>query len=349
MKDFRKEKGLFICEECGKGFTCKESVSKHVKRYHNLFLNDYYEKWFKEQGDCFCKECGKPISIKQKYCSIKCKQRGAGKQRSNNAKINNKLKKEKLQQAFKFICLECNEKFESSIKFHNHIIKYHDIKEYYDKFLRKESEGKCKICGNSTKFTGKLEGNFSGYMMCCSKKCSNKYRFIKRSETNMKKYGVKNPFESPKFIVKIQETNMKKYGVKYASQTKETQEKGRLTNLKNNGVNWPTQNKDILEKGQKSAKTLKQFNEKLWYQGTYELDFLEKYYNKYPDIQRGPSIKYGKRTYHPDFYIPSLNLIVEIKSSWTLNKKEEEQKRKATIKKGFNYFMILYKKYPNFL
>ena len=347
MKEIRKnEQGLFICEECEKGFVCKESVSKHVRRYHNITVNDYYEKWFKEEGDGICCECGKNISIRQKYCSKKCQHKGAGKLNTIKFRNQRKIRQEK----FNFVCLECNERFETSIKFHNHIIKKHGIKEYYDKFLKKENEGICKICGKETKFTGKLCGKFSGYMICCSKQCSNKYRFIKRSETNIKKYGNTNPFGSQQVVNKIQETNFKKYGVKYASQTPETIEKTRQTNLKNNGVSWPTQNKEILEKGQKSAKTIKQFKDTdLWYQGSYELDFLEKYYDKL-DIERGPSIKYkfkGKnKVYHSDFYIPSLNLVIEIKSSWTLEVDEEiNEKKKATISNGFKYLMILDKDY----
>lgn len=90
----------------------------------------------------------------------------------------------------------------------------------------------------------------------------------------------------------------------------------------------------------------------LWYQGTYELDFLNKYYDKFSDLQRGPSIHYlyeGKnKVYHPDFYIPSLNLVVEIKSSWILNKDVEiDEKKKATIARGFRYILILDKNYSS--
>ena len=69
-------------------------------------------------------------------------------------------------------------------------------------------------------------------------------------------------------------------------------------------------------------------------------------------MQRGPSIKYGKnKIYHPDFYIPLLNLIIEIKSSWTLNGNKDEtyEKEKATIANGFNYIMIIDKDYEKFL
>ena len=80
---------------------------------------------------------------------------------------------------------------------------------------------------------------------------------------------------------------------------------------------------------------------------------INRYYNKFTDIQRGPSIRYiynGKnKVYHSDFYIPSKNLVVEIKSSWVLKIDiEVEEKKKATIANGFNYIMILDKNYKDF-
>ena len=55
------------------------------------------------------------------------------------------------------------------------------------------------------------------------------------------------------------------------------------------------------------------------------------------------------KVYHSDFYIPSLNLIVEIKSSWTLKLDVDiEEKKKATIANGFEYVMILDKDYSFF-
>jgi hypothetical protein len=340
MKDFRKNKqGLYVCEECGQLFTCKENVSKHVK-HHNITIKEYYDKWCKENGDGFCKECGKEISIKATYCSVRCKQIGTGKTRSDAAKNNNKLKKEKLQETYQFVCLECNEKLETSIKLKNHIIKKH----YYDKWLKKEKEGCCIICGKQTKFTGRYN---SGYEICCSKECREKYRFQERTKTNLEKYGVVNVYQRKDVKEKIKQSFIEHYGVDNNMKSQEGKDAYSKSIRNKYGVDWPLQNKDVLEKGQKSAKTLKQFNDKIWYQGTYELDFLEKYYEEYPDMQRGPSIKYGEnKIYHSDFYIPSLNLIIEIKSSWTLNADTEiEAKKKATIANGFNYIMILDKDY----
>jgi hypothetical protein len=95
-------------------------------------------------------------------------------------------------------------------------------------------------------------------------------------KTFLKNYGVENPFQSDKIKRQILKNNLKKYGVEY-----------------------PQQNKEIHEKGQKTAKLLKIFkNTTIWYQGSYELDFLEKYYNKYPNIECGPSIKYTVKGNH---------------------------------------------------
>jgi len=353
MKDFRKnDNGLFICEECGNTFTCKENVSKHVKNHHHIKLEDYYNKWFKEEGDGYCKECGKPIPIKQKYCSILCRQKGTIKIRSDKAKIKNEIKKNRLEENFKIICLECGKKFETTLKLNKHIIKVHDKKEYYDKWIKKESEGICKICGAPTRFYNRLD---LGYMDCCSKECREKYKLQKRTKTNLKKHGVKNVFELEEIKQKIKDSCIKKYGVDNNMKSKKGIREYKRAMNKKYGVEWPLQDKDILDKNQKAAKKLKKFRDTdIWYQGSYELDFLEKYYDSFADIQRGPSIHYiyngQNKVYHSDFYIPSKNLIVEIKSSWILNIDNEiNEKKKAVISNGFEYLMILDKDYSNLL
>jgi hypothetical protein len=233
-----------------------------------------------------------------------------------------------------FICEECGElcKIKNSLSWH--INKFHNNKkkEYYDKWIKKDDEGLCKICGKET-----ISHNLNGYNDTCSKACADKLTVSKTNqkikkqkykETCLKNYGVENLFQSKKIKKKIKQTCLEKYGVEYTHQ-----------------------NKNIFEKALKSAKVLKQFkNTNIWYQGSYELDFLEKYYDKYLDIQRAPTIKYkfnGKnKIYYPDFLIPSLNLIIEIKSSWTLNVDIEiKQKKKATIANGFKYILIIDKNY----
>jgi hypothetical protein len=104
-----------------------------------------------------------------------------------------------------------------------------------------------------------------------------------------------------------------------------------------------------------SGKLMKIYkNTKIYYQGTYELDFLEKYYKKFPDIERAPTIHFifeeHNKVYYPDFYIPSKNLIIEIKNSYLAkkDKKKLESKKQSVKKLGYNYIMIIDKNYSEF-
>lgn len=88
-------------------------------------------------------------------------------------------------------CQICNKKCNGIRSLGNHIAKNHNIKEYYDKFLKKENEGKCKVCGNETKFY-RLN---VGYRTTCSQNCSRKLMSMDDSRkkakiTIFKKYGV---------------------------------------------------------------------------------------------------------------------------------------------------------------
>lgn len=103
---------------------------------------------------------------------------------------------------------------------------------------------------------------------------------------------------------------------------------------------------------QKSGFRAKKYK-KVYYRGSYELDFLEKFYDKI-DIENGPAIPYlfeGKtKVYHSDFYIPSRNLVIEIKSKYYYNRFKEQNKikKKSVKNRGYNYILILDKDYMNF-
>jgi len=110
---------------------------------------------------------------------------------------------------------------------------------------------------------------------------------------------------------------------------------------------------EIFNKVQKSAYKLKKYKNYL-YRGTYELDFLIKFSENYK-IENAKSIDYafdGKnKKYHPDYYLPDYNLIVEIKSSYTYEREKEknEAKKEATINNGYNFIFIINKDYIEFL
>lgn len=114
------------------------------------------------------------------------------------------------------------------------------------------------------------------------------------------------------------------------------------------------QDSDIFYKNRKSTYERKLYNmSSLNYQGTYELDFINRYFDKYI-IENGITINYNfmniNSKYYSDFYLPEFNLIVEIKSSWTLNidKNRNIQKMLESVKCGYNYITIVDKNYDEF-
>lgn len=58
-----------------------------------------------------------------------------------------------------------------------------------------------------------------------------------------------------------------------------------------------------------------------------------------------------KKKYHPDYYLPVYNLIVEIKSTYTYEREKEknEAKKEAAINNGFNFIFIIDKNYSDFI
>jgi hypothetical protein len=289
-----------------------------------------------------------------------------------------------------FICEECDKLFHNKSRLACHIrCKHNGVKNYYDKWVKENDEGFCKICNK--------ELNFKGFYFNYSDTCCKKHMFelneIKKKQTCLNRYGVEYTLQTTEVKNKGKQTKKEKYGdEKYNNRNKQNQtkkerygnenynnsEKRIKTNIKkyggrapiqcdevkckvkttmlnNHGVEHALQNKDIHIKQQKCGFKLKKYkNSDVYYRGLYELDFLEKYFNLYPDIINGPRITYfinnDKHYYFSDFLIPSLNTIVEIKNSYLFNKNKEiiMAKEKATIANGFNYIMILDENYINF-
>ena len=115
-------------------------------------------------------------------------------------------------------------------------------------------------------------------------------------------------------------------------------------------------NIESFNKQRKSAFQIKKYNETLYYQGTYELDFLNYINNKnmIDLIEQDIVIDYvynkKNKKYYPDFFIKKYNLIIEIKSRYIYYK--ELEKNIAKINKcladGYNFILIIDKKYTYF-
>jgi hypothetical protein len=87
------------------------------------------------------------------------------------------------------VCQLCLKEFESIKSISRHIFHKHKdytTKQYYIKFLKKENDGYCIICGKETKITG-----LGGYQSYCSKSCAqhDPYLLKKRYENYLIKKG----------------------------------------------------------------------------------------------------------------------------------------------------------------
>ena len=293
----------------------------------------------------------------------------------------------------KFICEDCGQSYGRLCDLSRHINAKHDnIENYYNRWIFEKDDNACKICTNTTVFISLSKGfkntcskecgdiyswemtkksNIEKYGQCC---ILHRKDIHEKSRVTMKaKYGGEYSSQSKILMDKMKSTMKDKYGVEYAAQNQSilakqqytrkqkykngvyNEEKFRQTNMERYGVEYPQQNKEIFKKSQKTLFNVINYkNLDISYQASYELDFLEKFYDKI-DIENGPSIPYlfegNNKVYHSDFYIPSLNLVIEIKNSYLFKKdiKKIKEKEKATISNGFNYIIIIDKNYNEFL
>ena len=106
------------------------------------------------------------------------------------------------------------------------------------------------VCGKRCKF---ISLN-AGYKKHCSVKCSvnDKAVIEKKEKTTLKKYGVKNCFQSESIKDKIKKVNLEKYGVEHASCSDIVKDKVKKTCLERYGVDSALKNKEVREKIKKT-------------------------------------------------------------------------------------------------
>jgi hypothetical protein len=174
---------------------------------------------------------------------------------------------------------------------------------------------------------------------------------VKQSMLN--KYGVEYPLQSDFIKNKMYEDLILKYDVNNVSKLIEIKNKKEETCLKNYGVKSPMQNPVIFKKQLLASYKIVYYNEELFSQGSYELDFLNycQENNIIDLISNGPSLEYElngkKHVYHADFYIEKYNLIIEVKSTYTYNYHLDKNLAKEKYSKlnGYNFLFIIDKNY----
>ena len=166
----------------------------------------------------------------------------------------------------------------------------------------------------------------------------------KTKQTKLWKYGNENYVN----INKIKQTKLEKYG----DENYNNYDKYVETCLLKYGETSNMKVEELFIKNLKSRHTIKLHDESgLYYQGSYELDFINYCVGNSIEVKRGPVIDYNMcgidRKYYSDFYLPINNFIIEIKSSYTFDKDYEENllKREYSIKSGYSFLFIIDKNY----
>jgi hypothetical protein len=276
------------------------------------------------EGKRFCEICGKKIKRNKKStCSNAC----TTKKRINNSeeRICKICGKHFFEQKYKkkFLCSpECS-------------LMWRNLPENKQKRIQKERKTNLERYGVENRFQLKevqdeikkinLEKYGEEYPMKLQQFKE------KRVKTNIGKYGVKSFSQTSEYIKKIKKTNLERYGVEYTAQVEKFKEKGRKTCIEKYGVPNPLMNHEIFRKQQKSRAEVKKYKSTdLYYQGTYELYFLEEMEKKgkLNEVQNGKSYDYvfdeEEHVYHSDFFYNGEN--IEIKSGWTYNNNGKNKK-----------------------
>lgn len=178
----------------------------------------------------------------------------------------------------------------------------------------------------------------------------------------IEKYGVNNHQSRQEIKDKTKNTNLQKYGVISPMCLVSIQDKVKKTNINKYGVEYALQNPEIHEKSSKKSKKYKNY---IFPSGVikrvqgYEPFALDELLKKFDESQikigrkEIPTIKYlsnnSEHIYFPDIFIPHLNMIIEVKSTWTYKCKKDNinLKSKACIDSGYMYELWIYDKKKN--
>jgi len=187
-------------------------------------------------------------------------------------------------------------------------------------------------------------------------------------KTNMEKYGVKSHTQAEYYRPMMEDIFLKKYGVSHPSKYPEIRNKlgpqsdeakkralikRESTCISKYGVRNPTMNSAILDKALKAGFKRKEYIWKTgeisllqWYEPIILKELEDSGYvfsDILTELSDMPLINYYfegiEHRYYPDFYIPSKNIIIEVKSDWTLNLEWDKNQAKfeATKSLGFDF------------
>ena len=220
------------CQICSKQHKNKLELSRHFQFFHlDINKKEYYDKFLRKENEGICPICKKDakfISLGQgyeKYC------------------LNDKF-------TDTIACKICGEvtKYRSNTGFSRRHLLFHNIemREYYDKYLKKENEGKCLNCGKETSF---INGE-KGYSNYCFGGCGPRHEAIKEktAQTNLSRYGGRTPMETETGKNNYRKNCLEKYGVDWNWKVKDLFQKSSDTMLEKYGKPFYTMTEEFQEK-----------------------------------------------------------------------------------------------------
>lgn len=216
-------------------------------------------------------------------------------------------------------CLECGYIAKDRQGFNSHI-RWHKLKskDYYDKYLKKEGDGICRVCGKPTKFYSMWRAPY--YTECCSVRCSqlNPKTQAKISKTCMERYGTMHAFQAESVKANIAKTNLERYGVEHTLASPEIRDRIAKTNLERYGSENVFGSKEIQERIRQTMQERYGVNHSI--QLVNEKSNIEKYFEcvlKMHNIPYEYSYKCDKYPFYCDFYLPEQDCFVEINAFFT--------------------------------
>lgn len=200
-----------ICEICE---ICKKFKSDNLQsfinhlRLHKIHPKNYYDLYLKKTKCIHCNNETSFINVfagYKKFCSSSCVSKYKKKINDNdinclNKRIGKIYNKPTPITTIKIQCPICKKQFKNSAAIGVHFVWRHKefqkdnesiVKTIYDKFIKKQNEGKCINCNNETVFKSYTKGYIYNY---CSISCAREYEIQnnlgknKKSTWKYKKY-----------------------------------------------------------------------------------------------------------------------------------------------------------------
>ena len=334
-KNFRQivESKNFGCLLCVNKFKIQRLTT--TKKEQSKYNIEYLQQFCKENNIILCKDYSKENITRNTIINGKCIY--------NNCKDDFAKKITSLEQDKNFGCKSCSVQIKIERSENTCIKKFGETNAMYSHNIKdKHNNSMIELYNGNPMFLEEIK--------------------LKQQETVYKKYGVKNVSQNEKIkqkkietclinngteypgqsqIVKekIKVTNTILYGFPCVLQNEDVKEKIKNTNLVKYGVEYPAQNAEISDKMSKNA-----YKNKLYtfpsgrtdmvqgYEpfGLVELMNIEKINEDYIVTQRSKvpicwwiDENGKKHRYYVDIFIPSQNRCIEVKSTWTAEKKKD--------------------------